>query len=79
MVGSTEGVGVPMLGPWPEDYVKVIAGKGFQPPQDHSLGFLHRLDALQSMMICSEDELSLGEVVSPLLHEVDSSKDFSFV
>ena len=68
-----------MLGPRSEDYVEVVAGKGFQPTEDHSLGFFHSLDPLHGPVICPEDELSLRQIVSPLPHEVNCREDLPFI
>ena len=79
MIGSTEGVRVTVLGPWSEDHIEVIARESLQPSENHSLWIFHGLNPFQGSMISPEDEFPLGQVVSPLTHEVDSREDFSLV
>ena len=79
MVSPTERVSITMLSPWSEDYVEVVAGQGFEPPEDHSLRFFHGFDPLHCSVVCSEGELPLGQVVPPLSHEVDGRENLPFV
>ena len=79
MISSTEGVGVSMLRPRSEDHIEVVARESLKPSKNHSLWFFLGLNPFQGSMISPEGEFPLGQLVSPLTHEVDSREDFPLV